>query len=136
MEILKISHEVDISAKNMQIQEFQEAMEKYKYVPIVDELIKEALGLNSLLSKQKDLYCQRMLHVTHYLITSDQLIDKAIDQRTEFNDLNTKISEFIEWKETEEDRRANLPEIEETHKDILFIDWAVCVNTQVVPFDS
>jgi len=48
-------------------------------------------------------------------------MDKVIQQRTEFNDLNTRIFEFIEWKETKEGRRANLTEIEETHKDILFM---------------
>ena len=64
-----------------------------------------------------------MSHVTPYMITNDQLTDKEIDQITKFNDLNTKISEYIEWQETEEGRSANLPEIEETHKDILFTDW-------------
>ena len=64
-----------------------------------------------------------MSHITPYLITSDQLMDKAINQRTKFTDLNTGISKFIEWQEIEEGRKTNLPEIEETHKDILFIDW-------------
>ena len=64
-----------------------------------------------------------MPHIAPYLITSDQLTDKAIDQRTEFTDLNTRISEFIKWKETEDGRKANFPEIEETHKDIRFTDW-------------
>ena len=41
MEVLKISHEADISVKNMQIQELQESMEKYRDVPIVNEFIKE-----------------------------------------------------------------------------------------------
>lgn len=49
MEVLKISHEEEIFAKNMKIQEFQEAMEKYEDVAIVIEFIKEALELNSLL---------------------------------------------------------------------------------------
>jgi len=101
MEVIKIIHEANISAKNMQIKELQEAMEKYKDVPNVDEFVKEALELNSILSKQKYLLCQRMSHVTPYLITSDQLTDKEIDQRTGFNDLNTKIYEYIEWKEIE-----------------------------------
>jgi len=52
----------------------------------------------------------------------------VIDQRSEFNDLNTNISELIEWKETEEGRIANLPDIEETHKDILFTDWDVWIK--------
>jgi len=79
MEVLKISHEADISSKNVQIQELQEAIAKYKYVPTIYEFIKEALELNSILSKQQDLFYHRMSRITPYLITSDQLIDKAID---------------------------------------------------------
>lgn len=51
MEVLKISYEANISAKNAQVQELQEAMAKYEYVPTVEEFIKEALELNSLLLK-------------------------------------------------------------------------------------
>lgn len=64
-----------------------------------------------------------MSHITPYLTASDQLIDKGINHRTNFNDLNTRIIEFIEWQETEDSRKSNLPKIEETHKDILFTDW-------------
>jgi len=64
-----------------------------------------------------------MSHITPYLTTSNQLTYKAIDQRTKFNDLNTRIFEFIEWQETEDGMKSNLPENEGTHKDILFIDW-------------
>ena len=71
MEVLKLSHEANIFAKNIQIQELQEAMEKYKYVPTINQIIKEALELNSLLSKHKYLFFQRMYHITPYLITSD-----------------------------------------------------------------
>lgn len=123
MEVLKIRHEADISTKNMQIQELQEAMEKYEDVPTINEFIKEALELNYLLSKQQELFHQRMSHITSYLITSDHLMDKVFDKRIEFNDLITRIFKFIEWKETKKGRRANLPKIEETHKDIIFMDW-------------
>jgi len=98
-------------------------MERYKDVPTTEEFIKEALELNSLLVRQQEYYCQKLSHITPYLTISDQLTDKAIDQRTEFNDLNTKISEFIEWQETEDGKKANISEIEETHKDIPFTDW-------------
>lgn len=64
-----------------------------------------------------------MSHVTPYIVNSDQLTDKAIDQRIGFNDLNIRISEYIEWKEIKEGHSASFLEIEETHKDILFTDW-------------
>ena len=123
MEVLKISHEADISAKNMQLQDLYQAMEKYKDVPTVEEFIKEALELNSLSLKQEEQFCQKMSHIAPYLITSDQLTDKANDQIIELNDLNTRISKFIELQEIEEGRRANMRKIGETHKEILFMDW-------------
>lgn len=81
----------------MQLQEMQQSMEKYKDVPITEEFIKQALELNSLLVKQQEYFYQKMSDITPYLTTSDQLTDKAINQRTKFNDLNTRISNFIEW---------------------------------------
>ena len=51
LEVLKISHEVDISAKNMQLQDLQQSMEIYKDVPTIEEFIKEVLELNSFLLK-------------------------------------------------------------------------------------
>lgn len=96
MEVLRITHEANIATNNMKIQEFQETMVKYKDVPTIDELIKEASKLNSILSKQQDLFCQEMSHITPYLNTIDQLTDKEIDQRTEFNGSNTKIYDYIE----------------------------------------
>ena len=81
----------------MQLQEMQQAMERYKDVSTTEEFIKETLELNSLLVKQKEYFYQKMSHITPYLTTSDQLTDKVIDQRMEFNDLDTNISEFIKW---------------------------------------
>lgn len=68
-------------------------------------------------------FFQKLSYITPYLITNNWLTDRAIDRRTEFNDFNTKISKFIEWQESEEGNKANLLEIEETQKDILFTDW-------------
>jgi len=72
-------------------------MERNKDVPTTEEFIEEALELNFLLVRQQEYFCQKLSHITPYLTTSDQLTDKAIDHRTEFNDLNPRIPEFIEW---------------------------------------
>ena len=77
--MLKISHEVDISAKNMKLQYLQQAMERYKDFPTVEELIKEALELNSLLLKHQEQFFQNISHIAPYLITGDQLTNKVID---------------------------------------------------------
>ena len=41
----------------------------------------------------------------------------------EFDNNNEKISEFISWKDSEQGKIANLPRIEEKHKEILFAEW-------------
>lgn len=53
MEVLKISHENDLSTKNKQIEELKVDLEKYKDIPTAKEFINEALTLNTLLLKQK-----------------------------------------------------------------------------------
>lgn len=40
MEVLKISHEADLSAKNMQLQELKQSLERYKNAPSTKEFIK------------------------------------------------------------------------------------------------
>lgn len=79
MEVVKISHEANISAKNMQLHEMQQCMERYKDVTTTEEFIKEALELNSLLVRQQEYFSQKLTHITPYITTSDQLIDKVIN---------------------------------------------------------
>lgn len=122
MEVLRISHENDLSAKNKEIQELKGDLVKYKDIHTIEELFNEDLTLNTLLLKQKQLFLQHISNIIPYLNTSEQLTNIIIDQRIEFNELNSKIFDHIEWQESDEGKRSNLPNISERHKDILFID--------------
>ena len=64
-----------------------------------------------------------MSDIIPHLEISEQLTNTVIGQRIEFNELNTKIFDYIEWKESEVGRKSSLPKIKETFKDILFTDW-------------
>ena len=97
MEVLKISHENDLSRKNTLIKELREELTKYEVIPTAGELIKEALALNALLSKQQNLFILQMSDTIPHLEISEQLTCTVIDQRIEFNELNIKISDYIEW---------------------------------------
>ena len=57
------------------------------------------------------------------------MTNAAIDKRIEFNELNTKISYYIEW-DSEEGRNSDLPKIKENFKDILFTDWDARVKQE------
>ena len=52
MEVLKINHENDLSSKNTLIRELREYLTKYEGIPTAEELIKEALALNSSQNKK------------------------------------------------------------------------------------
>ena len=43
--------------------------------------------------------------------------------RLEYGEIFKKGSNFIAWKNTEDGRKANLPKLEELHKEILFASW-------------
>ena len=58
-----------------------------------------------------------------HLEISEQLTNKVIDQRIEFNEINIKISNYIEWQDTEEGKKSDIPKIKENFKGILFTDW-------------
>ena len=105
------------------IKELREELKNYEGIPTAEEFIKEALALNALLSKQQKLFILQMSDIIPHLEISEQLTITIIDQRIEFNELNTKISDYIEWQDSEEGRKSDLPKVKETFKDILFTDW-------------
>ena len=43
--------------------------------------------------------------------------------RIEFENADEKISEFISWQDSEWGKIANIPRIEEKHKEIFFAEW-------------
>ena len=98
-------------------------LDKFKDNLQIDEFIKKTLELNSLLAQQQEIFCQRISLINTYCESSDKLNNQLIDKRLEYEELNKRISEFISWQEYEEGKKADLPNIEEFHKDILFTDW-------------
>ena len=62
-----------------------------------------------------------MSDIIPHLEISEQLTNAVTDQIIEFNELNTKISDYIEWQDSEEGRKSDLPKIKETFKDIIFM---------------
>lgn len=54
---------------------------------------------------------------------STSLIEKEVDRRLELEKENKKITNFLSWQNSEEGMAANLPKIQESHKEILFSKW-------------
>ena len=83
----------------------------------------EALELSKALSRQLDILCQKISLADPLCVKATSLIEKAVNTRLEFKDSNKKISGFLTWQDTDQGIAANLPKIQESHKEILFPEW-------------
>ena len=84
----------------------QAILDKFKDNPQIDEFIKEALELNSLLEQQQEIFHQRISLINPYCESSNKLNNQAINQRLEYKELNKRISKFITWQESKEGKRS------------------------------
>ena len=98
-------------------------MDKFKDYPKLDQFKTEALETNKLLSQKLNELCQKMAQVVPLCEITSSLIDEVVTLRQEIDDADEKIYEFLSWQDTEQGRKANLPRIEEIHKEILFAEW-------------
>ena len=73
--------------------------------------------------QQKEVLCQKISQISPYCEISDKLARQVVDMRLENDEIHKRISDFITWQESKDERKANLPKLEESHKYILFIDW-------------
>lgn len=80
------------------------------------------MELNDLLSKKQAMFYQKLSIINPPFVKSDSLVNQTSNLRVNFNDINDKISGFITWQDTLEGKAADLPIIEEFHKEILFTD--------------
>lgn len=72
--------------------------------------------------KKKEFFCQKISQISPYCKISDKLTRQFGNIRLEYDQIHKNISDFITWQESEEGRKVDLPKLEESHKDILFID--------------
>ena len=79
--------------------------------------------MSKLLSQQLNELCQKLAQNEPLCEITSALIDEGINLRLEFDDANEKISKFLSWQDSEQGKNANLPRIEERHKEILFTEW-------------
>lgn len=84
----------------------QVVIEKFKNNPKIDELIKEVVNPNSLLMRQEEIFCQKILQINPYCETSDKLTNQVIDMRFEYEEIHKKVSEFITYQEFEDGRKV------------------------------
>lgn len=72
---------------------------------------------------QIKLLCQKIAQAELLCDIVASIIDKSVDSRTDFEQAEETLIDFLEWQDTDEGQAANLPKILESHKDILFMEW-------------
>ena len=70
-------------------------MDKFKILPQVERFIKEALEMNSNLTRQQETFCQKISNTSCYCDTSKTLIEKVANRRLECENIEKKVTEFI-----------------------------------------
>ena len=75
------------------------------------------------MSQQLIEFCTKLSQAEPFCDITSSLIQNVITLRQEIDDADENISEFLNWHDTEKGKEANLPRIEERHKEILFTEW-------------
>lgn len=86
------------------------------------ELILEALQIAKELSSQLSLLCHNISLALPLCKISSSMVDKSVDARLNLEQEDERLTIFLSWQETKEGKAANLPQILESHKEIIFIE--------------
>jgi len=54
---------------------------------------------------------------------SDNITSQVVDLRLDYVLIYKKVSDYLNWQDSEEGKKAGLPKINESHKEILFNKW-------------
>lgn len=72
---------------------------------------------------QIKLLCQKIAQAKPLCDITTSIIDKSVDARTDLEQADETLANFLEWKDIDEGQAPNLPKILESHKEILFMEW-------------
>ena len=118
---LKTMNEQMIKSKDEQIAQLSGQIEKFKNLPQPAEFRVEALQINKALVTQIKLLGQKIAQAEPLCDITTSIIDKSIDARTDLEQADETLTNFLDWQDTDEGQVANLPKILESHKEILFM---------------
>ena len=125
---LRTANELIIKSKDDQIAQLSAQLEGIKGTQNIKDFRAEAAQINSALLSQIRLLCQKLIKAEPLCETSTTVCEQIEKARSELDHAEETISEYLEWQDSEEGKAANLPQICETYKNILFTEW----ETQVM----
>ena len=97
--------------------------ETHKDEPKLAEFISESIGLNEQLLQQQEELGRKISQWSHYCALSDKITSQVVDLRSDYDQNDKKVTEYLTWQDDDEDKRAGAPKINENHKELLFNKW-------------
>ena len=117
---MQIGYQRSLEEKEKQLQTLQEM---HKYEPKLAEFISESIGLNEQLLQQQEELGHKISQWSHYCELSDKITSQVVDLRSDYDQSDKRVTEYLTWQDDDEGKRAGAPRINENHKDLLFNKW-------------
>jgi len=54
---------------------------------------------------------------------SDNITNQVVESRLEYDTTLKKVSNFLNWQKSEDGKKVDMPKLDESHKEILFVNW-------------
>ena len=67
--------------------------------------------------------CQRISQWNSYCEISDKITNQVVDLRHNYDLIDKRVTKYLAWQETEEEKKAGAPIINDNHKEMLFNNW-------------
>ena len=109
--------------KDEQIAQLSHQVEKFKSLTQPTKFRSEALQINKALITHLKLLCHNISLVEPLCEITASIVDKSVDARHDLEQVNETLTNFLAWQDTSEGQAANPPKIQESHKEILFLEW-------------
>lgn len=120
---LKAANEQMLKSKDEQIAQLLAQLEKTNNLPQLTEFRAKELQINKALITQVKIICQQITQAKPSCDLTTSIGEKSEKARTDFDQADETLTNFLEWQDTDEGQAANLPKILESHKEILFTEW-------------
>ena len=91
-----------VKSKDEQISQLSGQIEKSKNLPQPSEFRAEALQINKALVTQIRLLCQKIAQAEPLCDITASIIDKSIDARTDLEQADETLTNFLDWQDTDE----------------------------------
>ena len=101
----------------------QDVQEMRRDDPKITEFISESIALNQQLLHQQEELGQKISQWSYYCELSDKITNQVVDLRSDYDQIDKRVTEYLAWQEEDEGKRAGAPKINENHKDFLFNKW-------------